>query len=180
VSPATRKKRAQNRQTSAHTYPPTRLTPHPAQIFILSLSAPFIPQFFTAPLDATAPYWDYLIGNETEARAYAAAHDLGTDDIPAIATHLARLPKKNAKRARTVVVTQGTDPTVVAVASSVSGEGHGAKVEVQVKTFPVRKVGVKEICDTNGAGYVVPVSVPAGLVCFAVGVMTGSTYRACG
>jgi len=124
-----------------------------SQIFILSLSAPFIPQFFTAPLDGTSPYWDYLIGNETEARAYAAAHNLDTDDIPTIAKHLARLPKKKAKRARTVVVTQGTDPTVVAVANP--GQGHGAKeedVRVEVKTFPVRKVGGEEICDTNGAG----------------------------
>merc|ERR1712000_389527 len=39
--------------------------------FVLSLSAPFIPQFFKEVVDASAPYWDYIIGNETEAAAYA-------------------------------------------------------------------------------------------------------------
>lgn len=46
------------------------------KVFALSLSAPFIPQFFKDQLDQTAPYWDYVIGNETEAEAYAESHGL--------------------------------------------------------------------------------------------------------
>ncbi|RMY77134.1 hypothetical protein D0864_09517, partial [Hortaea werneckii] len=83
--------------------------------FILSLSAPFIPQFFKEPLDKTAPYWDYVVGNETEAQSYADSHDLNTHSIPEIATHLANLPKKNTQRKRVAIITQGTDPTVIAV-----------------------------------------------------------------
>ncbi|KAI7133692.1 hypothetical protein D0869_15282, partial [Hortaea werneckii] len=109
--------------------------------FILSLSAPFIPQFFKEPLDKTAPYWDYVVGNETEAQSYADSHDLNTHSIPEIATHLANLPKKNTQRKRVAIITQGTDPTVIAV----QGESG-------VKTFPVHKIGKDEIVDTTGAG----------------------------
>src|SRR5687768_259637 len=70
------------------------------KLFVLSLSAPFIPQFFKEPLDASAPYWDYVIGNETEAAAYAESHNVGTTDLKEITKHLANLPKKNTKRKR--------------------------------------------------------------------------------
>jgi adenosine kinase len=43
---------------------------------MLNLSAPFIPQFFKDPLDKVIPYCDYIIGNESEALAYAEAHSL--------------------------------------------------------------------------------------------------------
>ena len=111
------------------------------KIFVLSLSAPFIPQFFKDPLDQTAPYWDYVIGNETEARTYAEAHGLGTQDVGGIARHMAELKKENQKRKRVVVITQGTDPTVVAVQG-----------EQGVKEYEVHKIAKEEICDTNGAG----------------------------
>ncbi|KAK3671022.1 adenosine kinase [Recurvomyces mirabilis] len=109
--------------------------------FFLSLSAPFIPQFFKDPLDQTAPYWDYVVGNETEATTYADSHDLNTHDIASIAKHMANLPKKNNKRKRVAIVTQGTDPTIIAIQG-----------EDEVKTFPVHKIDGKEIVDTTGAG----------------------------
>jgi len=109
--------------------------------FILSLSAPFIPQFFKDPLDQTAPYWDYVIGNETEATSYADSHDLNTHDIPAIAKSLANLPKENKQRKRVAIITQGTEPTIVAV------EG-----EEEIKSFPVHTIEKSEIVDTTGAG----------------------------
>jgi len=109
--------------------------------FALSLSAPFIPQFFKDPLDETAPYWDYVIGNETEAQSYADSHDLKTHDIPAIAKHLANLPKKNSQRKRVAIITQGTEPTVIAVQG-----------EDSVKSYPVHQIGKDEIVDTTGAG----------------------------
>lgn len=111
------------------------------KLFIMSLSAPFIPQFFTAQLDQTAPYWDYVIGNETEARSYAEAHGLATQDVREIARHMADLPKENSRRRRTVVITQGTEPTVVAVQG-----------ESEVKEFKVHEIDKDKICDTNGAG----------------------------
>ena len=109
--------------------------------FMLSLSAPFIPQFFKDQLDQTAPYWDYVVGNETEAIAYAESHGLDTKDIPTIAKHLANLPKTNEKRKRTAIITQGTEPTVVAIQG-----------EDQVKQFTVHTIDKKDIADTTGAG----------------------------
>lgn len=123
------------------------------QPFILSLSAPFIPQFFKDPLDETAPYWDYVIGNETEAMSYADSHDLKTHDISTIAKHLANLPKKNTKRKRTAIITQGTDPTIVAV------EG-----EDKVQIFTVHTIEKSEICDTTGAGDAFAGGFVAGMV----------------
>ena len=114
------------------------------QVFILSLSAPFIPQFFKEPLDQTAPYWDYVIGNETEAVSWAESHGLTTKSIPEIAKALVQLPKTNKKRQRTAIITQGTDPTVVAVG--------GEDGVVEVKEHPIHPIDPKEIVDTIGAG----------------------------
>lgn len=111
------------------------------KIFMLSLSAPFIPQFFKDQVDQTAPYWDYVVGNEDEAKAYADSHDLKTHDIPAIAKHMSNLPKENKQRKRTVIITQGTEPTVVAIQG-----------QEEVKQYPVHTIGKQEITDTLGAG----------------------------
>ena len=109
--------------------------------FMLSLSAPFIPQFFKDQLDQTSPYWDYVVGNETEALAYAESHNLDTKDIPTIAKHLANLPKVNEKRKRTAIITQGTEPTIVAIQG-----------ESKPREFVVHTIDKSEIADTTGAG----------------------------
>jgi adenosine kinase len=114
------------------------------KIFAFNLSAPFIPEFFKDQLDSTAPFWDYVIGNEAEALAYAKSHNLGTEDITEIAKALANLPKKNEKRPRYAIITQGTDPTLVAAQK----QGGG----VEVTTYPVHAIAKEQINDTNGAG----------------------------
>jgi len=114
------------------------------KIFILSISAPFIAQFFKDPLAETAPYWDYVIGNETEAEAWAESQGLTTKSITEIATAMVKLPKKNTKRQRIAIVTQGTDPTVVAI-----GKESG---EIEIKEYPVHAINPSEINDTTGAG----------------------------
>ncbi|KAI0540808.1 Ribokinase-like protein [Xylaria digitata] len=125
------------------------------KVFIVNLSAPFIPQFFKDPLDASASYWDYIICNETEAAAYANSHDLAAiaEDIPAIAKALANLPKKNTQRKRIAVITQGTNPTLVAVQG-----------EEEVKQYPVHAISADKINDTNGAGDAFAGGFVAGLV----------------
>lgn len=122
------------------------------KVFAFSLSAPFIPQFFKDPLDATAPYWDYVIGNETEALAYAESHGLETKDIKEIAKHLAALPKENKKRERVAIITQGTDPTIIA---------ENGK---DVKEIPVHAIEKSQINDTTGAGDAFAAGFVAGLV----------------
>lgn len=111
---------------------------------MLNLSAPFIPQFFKDPLAEVLPYTDYLMGNETEALTWAESQGHSTKSIPEIAKLLAKLPKKNAQRPRTVLITQGTEPAITAVAKS--GE------EPVVEEYPVRAISAEQINDTNGAG----------------------------
>lgn len=123
------------------------------KIFVLSLSAPFIPQFFKDPVDASAPYWDYVIGNETEAAAYAESHNLASKEPKDVATHLANLPKENGKRKRVAIVTQGTLPTLVAIQG-----------EEGVKEFPVHAIDPAQITDTNGAGDAFAGGLLAGIV----------------
>ncbi len=46
------------------------------QVVTVNLSAPFIPQFFKVQLDQLLPYVDVVIGNESEAAAYATAQGM--------------------------------------------------------------------------------------------------------
>ncbi|VVT49502.1 uncharacterized protein SAPINGB_P002301 [Magnusiomyces paraingens] len=129
---------------------------HTDKTFVINLSAPFLCQFFQEPMDSSSPYWDVLIGNESEAAAWAEAHGLADkkDDVKAIAAAIAVLPKANAEKPRVVIITQGTDPTVVAKASKAT-TGFGADADaskVDITEFPVRKIAASEIVDTNGAG----------------------------
>ena len=110
-------------------------------VFVLSLSAPFIPLFFKDQLAQTSKYWDYVIGNETEARAWAEGQGHETRDVKEIALLMADLPKENGKRKRTVVITQGTESTVVAVQG-----------EKSTKEFGIVEVSKQSIVDTTGAG----------------------------
>lgn len=110
------------------------------KVFALNLSAPFIPQFFKDQLDAVMPYCDYVVGNETEAVAYAESHGWETKDVRNIAEKMAGLKKVNEKRKRAVVITQGTGETLV----KVQGD--------EVKGLKVHDVPKAEICDTTGAG----------------------------
>lgn len=111
---------------------------------MLSLSAPFIPQFFKEQLDSVFPYTDYVLGNEEEALSFAKSHGWEISDVQEIAKKMATLSKKNTNRHRTVIITQGTDPTISAVADA---DGN-----VQVKLTPVHAISKHEINDTNGAG----------------------------
>ncbi|KAK2075617.1 adenylate kinase [Prototheca wickerhamii] len=111
------------------------------RVYALNISAPFVVEVppFRAAFNELLPLVDYLFGNESEARAYAAAEGWGTEDVEEIALRVSRLPKRNGCRARTVVFTQGADPTVVAV--------NG-----KIQLFPVTPIAKDKLVDTNGAG----------------------------
>jgi len=121
--------------------------------FILNLSAPFISQFFKDPLDEVMPYVDILIGNETEAAAYAESHGIDSKNVKKIAETIAKGPKKNSQRPRTVIITQGTDPTI-----AVTGE-KGETTEAKVHA-----ISKEQINDTNGAGDAFAGGFVAGIV----------------
>lgn len=111
--------------------------------FALNLSAPFIAQFFTQNLKSVLPYTDILIGNESEAEAWATATEYPGDktDLEGIAKAVAGYEKANKDRPRVVVFTQGAKSTFL-----VSGS------EKKVQVFPVTALKDEEIVDTNGAG----------------------------
>ncbi|RFU34018.1 hypothetical protein B7463_g2272, partial [Scytalidium lignicola] len=121
------------------------------KVLAFSLSAPFISTFFKDPLDQALPYCDYIIGNETEALAYAESHGWETKDIKEIAKRLADLPKENTKRERVAIITQGTLPTIVAE--------NG-----KVKEYNVHPIDKALINDTTGAGDAFAGGFVAGLV----------------
>ncbi|OAA64189.1 adenosine kinase [Niveomyces insectorum RCEF 264] len=136
---------------------------------VLSLSAPFIPLAFQAPLDAVLPYVDYIIGNEGEAAAFgnthgadpvdlAAVDSVSEDTLKALAQRMADLPglaapKANPKRKRVAVVTHGSQPTLVAVQG-----------ETAVRTYPVRPIAKDAIVDTLGAGDAFAAGLTAGIL----------------
>jgi adenosine kinase len=107
--------------------------------FAMNISAPFICQFFKEALDSFIPYWDFIFGNETEMAAFAQSQGWSETDLVEIAKKTAALPKLNDKRQRTVVITQGADPTIVVVGS-------------ELFQFPVIPIAKEAIVDTNGAG----------------------------
>ncbi|KAJ5739135.1 Adenosine kinase [Penicillium manginii] len=123
------------------------------KIFVMSLSAPFIPAAFKDALDKTEPFWDYIVGNESEALAWAQSHGVKSESIPAIAEHIANLPKANVQRPRVVLITQGSSPTVIAVSGA---PGY--------KEIPVRKISAEEIIDTTGAGDAFAGGLLAGII----------------
>jgi adenosine kinase len=109
--------------------------------YCFNLSAPFIVQVppFRAQLEKLLPATDYLFGNETEAQAYAEAVGWETTDVEFIATRLSLVPSTGGKPPRKVVITQGCDPTIVAI--------RGV-----VKKYPVIALPKEKLVDTNGAG----------------------------
>mmetsp|Transcript_124678 Transcript_124678/g.352954 ORF Transcript_124678/g.352954 Transcript_124678/m.352954 type:complete len:350 (-) Transcript_124678:101-1150(-) len=110
--------------------------------YCTNLSAPFIMSVpsFRAVIEKTLPLCDYLFGNRAEARAYAAAVGWGTSDVETIATRLSLVPPMEpGKPPRTVVITQGDEPTVVAARGTVA-------------RYPVIGVDPGLVVDTNGAG----------------------------
>ncbi|GAX80470.1 hypothetical protein CEUSTIGMA_g7909.t1 [Chlamydomonas eustigma] len=111
------------------------------KIFSMNLSAPFImqvPPFKKVLLDAL-PFIDYLFSNEIEAATFAESEGWQTRDLSEIALKISRMPKANGCRPRTVVFTQGSEPTIIAVSG-------------RVRMYPVLKIGKANIVDTNGAG----------------------------
>jgi adenosine kinase len=105
----------------------------------------------------TITFVDYLFGNDSEAIALAKA--LGWSDevgnIPAIAQKIANLDKKgvSADRKRVVIITQGSDNTIVATQG-----------EVRVREYPIKAISETEIVDSNGCGDAYAGAFAAGLL----------------
>jgi len=107
--------------------------------FCVNISAPFVCEFFNDQLMSIMPYVDFLFGNESEALAFAKKHGYEDDSPTATVVKLADLPKENKKKPRHAIVTQGKNPTLVAV--------NGKLTSYKVDLVPNEK-----IVDLNGAG----------------------------
>lgn len=107
--------------------------------FMMNLSAEFISQFYRTPLMEAMPYVDILFGNEQEAIAFARESNFGTEDLKEIAHKICNLPKQNEKKSRTCVITQGSQPVLLAQDGNIT-------------EFAVKKLDQNQIIDTNGAG----------------------------
>ncbi|XP_076458378.1 uncharacterized protein LOC143292087 isoform X2 [Babylonia areolata] len=107
--------------------------------YCMNLSAPFLCSIFKEPMMQLLPYVDFLFCNESEADEFARVHEFGTTDRKEIALKMAALPKEDSSRPRTVVVTQGPDPVLVAK-------------DGKVTEYPVEQLPKEKIVDTNGAG----------------------------
>jgi len=110
------------------------------KIYCMNLSAPFLMQVppFKKVFVETMPYVDFLFGNETEAATWAETEGWETNDVEFIATRLSLIPSAKSRK-RTVVITQGCDPTVVAI--------NGV-----ITKYPVIVLPKEKLVDTNGAG----------------------------
>ncbi|EDV98687.1 adenosine kinase isoform X2 [Drosophila grimshawi] len=109
--------------------------------FLMNLSAPFISQLFMQPLLDVMPYVDIIFGNEAEAKAFATAQGWAADeDLREIGRRLVALDKLNSARPRIAILTQGCDPVLL------------IQHDAPVQEFPVTRLAVHEIVDTNGAG----------------------------
>jgi len=108
--------------------------------YCLNLSAPFLMQVppFKAFILEILPMVDYLFCNETEAATFAETEGWDTTDISFIATRLSLIPLAK-KGHRTVVITQGSEPTIVAF------RGH-------VTLHEILALPKEKLVDTNGAG----------------------------
>jgi len=127
--------------------------------YCLNLSAPFLMMVppFKALFVELMPNVDILFGNETEAQTWADSEGWDSKDIAFIATRLSLIPSSKGKR--TVVITQGADPTVVAI--------NG-----MVKQYPIVALPKEKLIDTNGAG-------DAFVGGFLAGLNKGKDVEAC-
>eukprot|EP00211_Chloroparvula_japonica_P007317 CAMPEP_0119118742 /NCGR_PEP_ID=MMETSP1310-20130426/518_1 /TAXON_ID=464262 /ORGANISM="Genus nov. species nov., Strain RCC2339" /LENGTH=341 /DNA_ID=CAMNT_0007108129 /DNA_START=52 /DNA_END=1077 /DNA_ORIENTATION=+ len=107
--------------------------------FMWNISAEFLVNFFWEPFQKVLPYADFLFGNETEATAFGKKNGWDVEDLGEVALKTAAWEKKNDKRSRVVVFTQGKDSTIVCQ-------------DGKVTRYDVPKVDPSTILDTNGAG----------------------------
>jgi adenosine kinase len=121
-------------------------------IYCMNLSAPFLMQVppFKKVFTDTMANVDFLFGNETEAQTWAETEGWESTDLEFIATRLSLIPSAKAKP-RTVVITNGANPTIVCV--------RGVCTKHAVVTLLK-----EELVDTNGAGDAYVGGFLAGLV----------------
>jgi len=104
------------------------------KIFALSLGDPKMCRLFKDTQLAVLRYVDFLFTNQETAIEFANENDFRTKDICEIARQLCLLPKVNSNKPRVVIITQGSNATIVARGYD---EVHEFEVEeLKVKNLP--------------------------------------------
>lgn len=94
-------------------------------------------------------YADFVFCNEDEAKVYAEVMEFTYTDLMEVAEYIAMKPKiHRSSTPRTVVITQGSMPVLVAVADQ---NENGGKV-IKSLSQAVPSIETDKIVDTNGAG----------------------------
>ena len=114
-------------------------------LFSFNLSAVFLLQIAKDSFVSVLPYVDLLFGNEDEIDTFSTMFEVGSTDRKEIAKYIAKMDKKNTKKPRTVIITQGSEDTIVAI--------HDFENNVTtVNTYSIPVLTKEEIVDTNSAG----------------------------
>lgn len=87
---------------------------------------------------------DFVFCNEDEADAFGKAHGIESSDRNEVAKAILSHPKKNARRQRHVIITQGSQPVIVATQDD--------KGTLTTELVSLDKIDKDKIVDTNGAG----------------------------
>ena len=109
-----------------------------------NLSAVFLLMFELNNVLPCLEYADYIFANEDEAAEFGKTQGMEGADLKDIAKVIAKWAKKSATP-RTVIVTYGAKPVIVAINTPGSDD-------VQVTEYPLAELTKDQIVDTNGAG----------------------------
>jgi len=106
--------------------------------YALNLSAEFIVTVFKDKINSLIPLATHIFSNEDEIKSYAKANEINYKDMEDLAKQVS-LIKSERKQGKSVIVTQGKDPVIVAT--------NG-----KVNTYKVELLPKEKIVDLNGAG----------------------------
>lgn len=110
-----------------------------------NLSAVFLIGIFKQDYLDIIEQVEVVFGNEDECDEFGKIHEVGSTDRKEIAKFIAKLPKKDTTKSRTVIIHQGAENTIVATHDP-------AKDETNVTEYPVDELSQDDIVDTNSAG----------------------------
>lgn len=147
------------------------------KVFAFNLSAPYLCFIFPESLQQILPHVDILFGSRIDAVAYGKqqgweeASDEGDEDLEKIVqllvTRIPRDPKKPDDHRRTVVITDGSNATVVGISCTMAEErekrgnkgvvaaAHDddeVELPCQILKFYPERIHPDSIVDSNGAG----------------------------
>jgi len=116
------------------------------KIFGFNFPSFFFIENFLSEIKELLEYADIIFCNAVEAAFFAKLMGLETQNYGLISEFIAKYPKKNMSKRRTVVITCGPEPAYISEFDHVTHEMSFSG------TFPPQFVSESDIIDTNSAG----------------------------